>query len=258
MTRHCCLIALAALLCAAADAQPAADQSQEPMLAALKSRLDYGLWGDRMHALYALGDLGRQALPLLSYATEDADWQVRLTAVYFLGKAGPEATPALAGLAREEPCPFVRISALKWLSGLGEEGRARYSALVTFEDRDLLAALPDRFGTQQMGRALSIDTPDDKMTSDFFNGGIDLRVLRKSGPPTSLAGSGFRHVCSHARSGGTAGGRAKPRRDPGRRAAPGRPSCAGAPGARAPRHRKPRAETPQRRARRAARPCRPG
>ena len=198
MIRHCGLAALAALLGAVADAQSVADRSPEPTLAAIQFRLDYGLWGDRIHALYALGELGPQALPLLSYATEDADWQVRLTAVHFLGKAGPDAAPALAGLARDEPCPFVRISALKWLSGLGDEGRARYAELVTFEDQARLDMLPDRFGTERMGRAITIDPPDGEMTSRFFNGGIDLRVCASS------ERSGRRHRALTSSSGGPA------------------------------------------------------
>jgi hypothetical protein len=172
--------AFALLLCAAAAAQPVADHSPDRTSAEIKYRLDYGLWGDRIHALYDLEGLGPRALPLLSYATEDADWQVRLTAVHFLGKAGPDAVPALAGLTEAEPCPFVRISALKWLSGLGETGRARYAQLLTPDDQALISALPDHYGTERMGRAIVIDPPDGEMTSSFLNGGIDLRVCASS------------------------------------------------------------------------------
>lgn len=141
--------------------------------------LDRGLWNARIQALYDLGELGPDALPLLAYSSDDADWQVRLTAVHFLGKLGPAAAPALAGLVRVEACPNVRISALRWLSAMGLPARALFESVVTPEDRIEMEREPDRYGTERMGKPLVIDAPDG-MTADFFNGGIDLRVCASS------------------------------------------------------------------------------
>ncbi|MEK7384071.1 MAG: HEAT repeat domain-containing protein, partial [Elusimicrobiota bacterium] len=120
--------------------------------------LDRGLWNGRIQALYDLGELGRDALPLLAYSSDDADWQVRLTAVHFLGKIGPAAAPALADIVRVEPCPHVRISALRWLSAIGR---------------------PERSGTARTGKPLVVDAPGG-MSAEFFNGGIDRRICASS------------------------------------------------------------------------------
>ena len=174
------LATLALLLCAAAAAQPAMDPSPDRTTAEIRYRLDYGLWGDRIRALYDLGELGPSATPLLAYAAEDADWQVRLTAAHFLGKVGEDSIPALANLAGSEPCPYVRVSALKWLDSLGPAGHSRYAHLLTPDDQALIAILPDHYGTQRMGRAVAIDPPDGDLSSSFLNGGIDLRVCASS------------------------------------------------------------------------------
>jgi HEAT repeat protein len=151
-----------------------APPSQE-RLDGLRRILDFGLWNNRINALYELGEENRDALPLLDYAADDADWQVRLTAVHFLGKLGPVAAPALGRIGRDEPCPNVRISAFRWLAGMGPAGAVQ----MTPEDEKLLESVPDRFGTERMGKPLAIDPPDD-MNAYFFNGGEDLRVCASS------------------------------------------------------------------------------
>ncbi len=145
----------------------------------LERTLDSGLWNNRIQAVYATGEFGRDGLPLLVHASDDADWQVRLTVVHFLGKLGPVAAPALTDIARVEPCPNVRISALRWLAGMGEPARAELESVLTPEDRREMEAAPDRYGTERMGKPLVIDAPDG-MTTDFFNGGLDLRVCASS------------------------------------------------------------------------------
>lgn len=144
-----------------------------------KRVLDLGLWNARIQALYDLGEQGRDALPLLAYSSDDADWQVRLTAVHFLGKIGPEAAPALAAIIRVEPCPNVRVSALRWLSGMGRSVRPLFETLATPEDLAEMEREPDRYGTERMGKPMVIDAPDG-MTAEFFNGGIDLRICASS------------------------------------------------------------------------------
>jgi hypothetical protein len=141
--------------------------------------LDYGLWNNRISAVYALGEYGRDGLPYLVHASDDADWQVRLTVVHFMGKLGPVAAPALADIARVEPCPSVRISALRWLAGMGEPARANFESVITPEDQREMDRDPDRYGTERMGKPLVIDAPDG-MTKDFFDGGLDLRVCASS------------------------------------------------------------------------------
>jgi len=166
------MIILAALFCSTALAASA-------NLPETRRILDRGLWNSRIEALYDLGELGRDALPLLVYSSDDADWQVRLTAVHFLGKIGPEAAPALAEIVRVEPCPNVRISALRWLSGMGRSARPLLESVLTPEDQSEMESQPDRYGTERMGKPLVIDAPDG-MSAEFFNGGIDLRICASS------------------------------------------------------------------------------
>lgn len=142
--------------------------------------LDYGLWNNRVQALYDLGDEGKEALPLLVYSSDDADWQVRLTAVHFMGKIGPAAAPALGEIVRVEPCPNVRVSALRWLTGMGPAGRDILKDVMTPEDEREMESLPDRFGTERMGKPLVIDAPGGAMTAEFFDHGPDFRVCASS------------------------------------------------------------------------------
>lgn len=165
------------LCLAGALAASAADPLET--LVELHRTLDLGLWNARIEALYQAGELRRDGLPLLRYASEDADWQVRLTAVHFLGKTGPDAAPILASLIKEEACPNVRISALRFLSSLGEQGEPYFSSVLTSEDKRLMEEKPDRYGAENMGKPLAIDTPNG-MTREFFEGGLDLRVCASS------------------------------------------------------------------------------
>lgn len=142
--------------------------------------LDYGLWNNRVQALYDLGEEGEEALPLLVYSSDDADWQVRLTAVHFMGKIGPAAAPALGDIVRVEPCPNVRVSALRWLTGMGPAGAAVLREVMTPEDEREMESLPDRYGTERMGKPLVIDAPGGAMTSEFFDHGPDSRVCASS------------------------------------------------------------------------------
>ncbi|MDD5304762.1 MAG: HEAT repeat domain-containing protein, partial [Elusimicrobia bacterium] len=169
------LAVLVSGLSLAAAAAPSAEDMESR-----RRMLDFGLWNNRIHALYDAGDLGRDGLPLLSYASDDADWQVRLTAVHFMGKLGPDAAPALGAIVRVEPCPFVRVSALRWLTGMGPAGREILKGVMTPEDENEMESIPDRFGTERMGKPLVIDAPGGAMTSDFFDHGLDLRVCASS------------------------------------------------------------------------------
>lgn len=153
---------------------PAADVEKQ------KAILDFGLWNNRVQALYDLGEEGKEALPLLVYSSDDADWQVRLTAVHFMGKIGPAAAPALGDIVRVEPCPNVRVSALRWLSGMGPAGVAVLREVMTPEDEREMESLPDRFGTERMGKPLVIDAPGGAMTAEFFDHGPDFRVCASS------------------------------------------------------------------------------
>ena len=144
----------------------------------IRLMLDYAIWNPRVSAVYDLGDLGPDALPLLVYAVDDADWQVRLTAVHFLGKAGPGAVEPLFDVARFEPCPHVRLLALRGLSKLGREGAALYREVLTPEDEEQLARMPK---TKVMGRTVVIDAPQGDMTKEFFDGVmVDPRVCASS------------------------------------------------------------------------------
>jgi len=168
-----CLLALTAVLpCAALDTT-ALDADQ------LHYRLDLGGWNARINTLYQVADLQAGAMPLLEFASEDADWQVRLTATHFLGKSGDQAAPALARIARSEPCPHIRLSALKWLLHMGGRGEALYHQTATEDDERLMADEPNEYHTEWMGKPLAIDTPNG-MTKEFFNGGLDLRVCASS------------------------------------------------------------------------------
>lgn len=169
---------LAAAACAVA-ARALDLPARQAKLDEIHSVLDYGLWNGRIEALYDLGELGRDGLPLLSYADDDADWQVRLTAVHFLGKVGLPAAPALGEVARREPCPHVRLYALEWLSRMGATGEQYYREAITPEDEAELGRLPPRRDPAFMGKPLVIDAPD-QMNADFFNGGADLRVCASS------------------------------------------------------------------------------
>jgi HEAT repeat protein len=80
-----------------------------------------GNWNQRVHAATALGALGPGALPLLSYAARDADWQVRMTAVHEMGRVGLPALKPLEAVLREEPCRHVRLTAVHWLGSMGPE-----------------------------------------------------------------------------------------------------------------------------------------
>ena len=143
----------------------------------IKLMLDYAIWNPRINAVYDLGELGEEALPLLIYADDDADWQVRMTAVHFLGKKGPGATEALYEVAKREPCPHVRLLALRGLSRLGREGQALYRETVTPEDERDLARLPKT----NLGKSVVIDTPQGDMTKEFFDGVfVDPRVCASS------------------------------------------------------------------------------
>ena len=173
------LCAALLLLACTAAAQVQTPQPAKAKLAEYKWTLDYDVWPHRISALYGLGELGRDALPLLCYAADDADWQVRLTAVHFLGKAGAEAVPALAEVARQEGCPHIRLSALRWLASLGEAGQAVYRSALTPEDESVLEKMPGRAGLEDMGRPIGMD-PAGELTAMFFNGGIDLRVCATS------------------------------------------------------------------------------
>lgn len=166
-------VALAALLalCAAAHA---ADAGR------IRGLLDRGLWNSRIQTLYELGDNGAEALPLLIRASDDADWQVRLTAVHFMGKLGAPAAAALGEIARVEPCPRVRVSALRWLEGMGAAGQTVLKDVLTPEDAREMESLPDRFGTERMGKPLAIDPPGGEMSPEFFDHGLDLRACASS------------------------------------------------------------------------------
>jgi hypothetical protein len=142
--------------------------------------LDYGLWNNRVQTLYDLGEEGRGGLPTLIYASDDADWQVRLTAVHFMGKLGAPAAPALGEIVRVEPCPFVRVSALRWLTGMGPAGRGILKDVMSPEDAAEMESIPDRFGTERMGKPLVVDAPGGTMTAEFFDHGLDLRVCASS------------------------------------------------------------------------------
>lgn len=162
-------------------AVPAAAQEPPPREARierLERVLDYGLWNGRIQALYEAGEMGRDGLPLLQRASDDADWQVRLTVTHFLGKLGPAAAPDLAALARAEPCPNVRLSALRWLERM--DARAELASALTPEDRRELDGEPDRYGTERMGKPLVIDAPEGDMTPEFFAGGPDFRACASS------------------------------------------------------------------------------
>lgn len=145
-----------------------------------RSALDYGLWNHRIQTLYALGEDGKDALPLLVYSSDDADWQVRLTAVHFMGKLGPAAAPALGDIVRVEPCPLVRVSALRWLTGMGRAGEGVLREVMSPEDEREMESIPDRFGTERMGKPIIIDAPGGAMTAEFFDHGLDLRVCASS------------------------------------------------------------------------------
>lgn len=153
---------------------PAADIEKQ------KGILDYGLWNNRVQALYDLGEEGNKALPLLIYSSDDADWQVRLTAVHFMGKIGPAAAPALGEIVRVESCPNVRVSALRWLKSMGPAGAAVLREVMMPEDEREMESLPDRYGTERMGKPLVIDAPGGSMTAEFFDHGLDLRGCASS------------------------------------------------------------------------------
>jgi hypothetical protein len=167
-------LGLAAMVSFSSGAAAAADAERQ------RAILDYGLWNNRVQALYDLGEDGKEALPLLDYSSNDADWQVRLTAVHFMGKIGPAAAPALGEIVRVEPCPNVRVSALRWLSGMGPAGREILKEVMTPEDEREMETLPDRFGTERMGKPLVIDAPGGSMTAEFFDHGPDFRVCASS------------------------------------------------------------------------------
>src|SRR3989344_2863929 len=143
-------LVLTAILSVSSGAAAAADVEKQ------RANLDYGLWSNRVRALYDLGEEGKDALPLLIYSSDDADWQVRLTAVHFMGKIGPAAAPALGDIVRVEPCPNVRVSALRWLTGMGPAGAEVLRSVLTPEDEREMENLPDRYGTERMGRPLII------------------------------------------------------------------------------------------------------
>ena len=168
--RYCLSVLFTALSMSAA----AADSERQ------RAVLDYGLWNNRVQTLYDLGEEGRDGLALLSYSSDDADWQVRLTAVHFMGKLGAPAAPALGEIVRVEPCPYVRVSALRWLTGMGAAGSGILREVMTPEDEAEMESIPDRFGTERMGKPLIIDAPGGAMTSEFFNHGLDLRVCASS------------------------------------------------------------------------------
>jgi HEAT repeat protein len=172
-------VVLTAALGLTAAAQPLEPPPRQAKLNELRSVLDYGLWNGRIDALYDLGDLGRDGLPLLAYAGGDADWQVRLTSVHFLGKAGLPAAQTLGAVAKSEPCPHVRLLALLWLQRMGATGEALFRKAATPEDEAELARLPQRYAPGVMGKPLAIDVPDE-MNAEFFNGGADLRVCASS------------------------------------------------------------------------------
>lgn len=142
--------------------------------------LDFGLWNNRINELYDIGDLGHDAFPLLIYASDDADWQVRLTATHFIGKLGPPAASALGVIVNVEPCPRVRVSALRWLTSMGPAGRTVLQEVMSPEDKREMESLPDRYGTERMGKPLVIDSPGGEMTPQFFDHGLDLRVCASS------------------------------------------------------------------------------
>lgn len=162
-----------------------------------RDMLDYGLWNNRVQALYDLGDEGPAALPLLIYSSDDADWQIRLTAVHFMGKLGAPAAPALGDIVLVEPCPYVRVSALRWLTGMGPAAEEVLRGVMTPEDEREMEIIPDRYGTERMGKPLVIDAPGGSMTPEFFDHGLDLRVCassehanrRKRGRPPASAAS---------------------------------------------------------------------
>jgi hypothetical protein len=152
---------------------------RQAKFAKLHAVLDYGLWNDRVDALYDLEEDGGDALPLMIFAYEDADYQVRLSVVHFLGKIGPAAIPALRGVVRGETCPYVRLFGLRQLAEMGPAGVAVYNAEATAEDREYLASLPRRYTPSMMGRPLTIDAPFE-MNKQFFNGGLDTRQCKSS------------------------------------------------------------------------------
>lgn len=168
--RYCLSVLFTALSLSAA----AADTERQ------RAVLDYGLWNNRVQTLYDLGEEGRDGLPSLIYASDDADWQVRLTAVHFMGKLGAPAAQALGEIVRVEPCPYVRVSALRWLTGMGAAGKGILRDVMTPEDEAEMESIPDRFGTERMGKPLLIDAPGGAMTTEFFNHGLDLRVCASS------------------------------------------------------------------------------
>lgn len=168
-----CFLALAVALPAAAVETPVSSADE------LRRQLDLGGWNARIDTLYQVADLQGGALPLLEFAAEDADWQVRLTATHFLGKSGDQAAEVLAQIARSEPCPHIRLSALKWLLHMGGRGEALYHQTATEDDERLMADEPNEYHTEWMGKPLAIDTPDG-MTKEFFSGGLDLRVCASS------------------------------------------------------------------------------
>lgn len=146
----------------------------------LRAALDYGLWNHRVQTLYDVGEEGRAGLPLLIYSSDDADWQIRLTAVHFMGKLGAPAAEGLGDIVRVEPCPLVRVSALRWLSGMGPAGEAVLKQVMSPEDEREMEVIPDRYGTERMGKPLIIDAPGGSMTAEFFDHGLDLRVCGSS------------------------------------------------------------------------------
>ncbi|MBI3547848.1 MAG: HEAT repeat domain-containing protein [Elusimicrobia bacterium] len=132
------------LLCllAAAPGPVRGEDPPEDRIPEHVSRLRSGTWNERMHAVYALGDIGAPAVPALRLAAEDIDWQIRLTAVHWLGRNGPAAIPALAGVLMDEPCRLVRVTAVHWLGAIGgpaawvlEEGSKDESGMVRIYGR---------------------------------------------------------------------------------------------------------------------------
>ncbi|MBI2386566.1 MAG: HEAT repeat domain-containing protein [Elusimicrobia bacterium] len=63
---------------------------------------------------------------------------------------------------------------------MGPAGKDILREVMTPEDEREMESLPDRYGTERMGKPLVIDAPGGSMTAEFFDHGPDFRVCASS------------------------------------------------------------------------------
>jgi len=99
----------------------------------------------RLIAVYALGAIGKDAVPALTSALQDKDKYIRLIAVGALGAIGKDAIPALTS-ALQDKDKDVRVAAANSLGAIGKDAIPALTSALQDKDKDVRVAAANSLG----------------------------------------------------------------------------------------------------------------